>query len=279
MAGRRLCSDAEARRRGFEGTASTQRRRVLRETLAAFKRCDPPDRYHRLAAGNLLHWRPERTGSIAEPKVQVIRGDWGSVTHALTKRHRVCFAALNMANAYVPGGAYVEGASAQEEDMFRRTDSHFAVGFQELDAEQEQYRPEMTLLLSAHEGGVYLDTHRPRSAYGVRRTDRGQILGMSGSRTTRFFHFTSYAPRRRISETVALLISTMRGDGSRPNSIRSVPMGYDMRYSAHSAAAHFGIPRILWRGYCGTDLQRGDWAARARFLPRSVRDSRTGLRA
>jgi hypothetical protein len=67
-----------------------------------------------------------------------------------------------MANAYVPGGAYVEGASAQEENMFRRTDCHFEVGLQELDADPERYRPEMTDLLSAREGYVYLDTRKPR---------------------------------------------------------------------------------------------------------------------
>ena len=35
-------------------------------------------------------------------------GDWGEVTRHMTARYGICFAVLSMANAYVPGGAYVE---------------------------------------------------------------------------------------------------------------------------------------------------------------------------
>jgi hypothetical protein len=67
-----------------------------------------------------------------------------------------------MANAFVPGGAYVEGAVAQEENLFRRTDCHFRIGADEYDAHSDRYRPAMTSLLSAQGGAVYLDTQRPR---------------------------------------------------------------------------------------------------------------------
>jgi hypothetical protein len=67
-----------------------------------------------------------------------------------------------MANAYMPGGAYIEGAIAQEENMFRRTDCHFHIGTDECDAGKDCYVPEMTRLLSAHDGVVYLDKERPR---------------------------------------------------------------------------------------------------------------------
>jgi hypothetical protein len=73
-----------------------------------------------------------------------------------------CFAVLNMANAYCPGGAYVEGAVAQEENMFRRTDCHFRVGDAEYDAEFDECHPHMTELLEAKAGVVYLDTEHPR---------------------------------------------------------------------------------------------------------------------
>ena len=67
-----------------------------------------------------------------------------------------------MANPYVPGGAYVEGAVAQEENMFRRTDCHFQVGDEEYDSTIDQYRPEATRLLLAQDGRGYLDSQRPR---------------------------------------------------------------------------------------------------------------------
>jgi hypothetical protein len=67
-----------------------------------------------------------------------------------------------MANAHVPGGAYVEGAVAQEENMFRRTDCHFRIGEEEYDERLDHYLPEITRLLEARDGAVYLDTKRPR---------------------------------------------------------------------------------------------------------------------
>jgi len=67
-----------------------------------------------------------------------------------------------MANAYVPGGAYVEGAVAQEENMFRRTDCHFQVDQEEHDSHLDRYQPTMTSLISAQDGAVYLDAQRPR---------------------------------------------------------------------------------------------------------------------
>lgn len=162
MAGRRLCSEQEAIHRGFGGADSARRREVLRETLAIFEHADPPYRYHRLAQQNLDHWRAQSVVSVSQLRVEVFPGDWGEVTRTLTAAYGVCFAVLNMANAFVPGGAYVEGAVAQEENMFRRTDCHFRIGEDEYDAPLDRYRPAITRLLSAQDGGVYLDTQRPR---------------------------------------------------------------------------------------------------------------------
>ncbi len=162
MTGRRLCSEEEAVRRGFFGAECARRRRVLRETIAAFEQADPPDYYHRLAKRNLKRWRGSRKETETGFKVDVVPGDWGDVTHTFTKRYGTPFAVLNMANAYVPGGAYVEGAAAQEENMFRRTDCHFRIGEDEYDEETDRYYPEMTRLISARDGRVYLDTQFPR---------------------------------------------------------------------------------------------------------------------
>jgi hypothetical protein len=162
MTGRRLCSEEEAILRGFRGADCARRREVLRETIAAFSRSDPPDRHHRLAKRNLERWAAFSSTPESRPRVDVIRGDWGDVTYSLTRTYGACFAVLNMANADVPGGAYVEGAVAQEENMFRRTDCHFRIGADEYDERCDRYHPEMTRLLSAQDGRVYLDVQRPR---------------------------------------------------------------------------------------------------------------------
>src|SRR5262245_21912909 len=162
MGGRRLCSEAEAVGRGFHGPQASRRRGVLHETIDAFERAQPPDRYHRAAAQNLERWRTESSFRDSKLRVEVLPGDWGQVTYSLTRQVGVCFAVLNMANAYVPGGAYVEGAIAQEENMFRRTDCHFRIDEKDYDATNDCYQPEMRELLTGRSGAVYLDTERPR---------------------------------------------------------------------------------------------------------------------
>jgi hypothetical protein len=139
-----------------------RRRSILRETLGAFASAKPPHKYQILAAENLRRWKDGARQLEPNGQVRIIAGDWGDVTQSLTKTHGVCFAVLNMANAYVPGGAYVEGAPAQEENMFRRTDCHFYVGDNEYDESRDCYRPEMTKLITGENGLVYLDATCPR---------------------------------------------------------------------------------------------------------------------
>lgn len=147
---------------GFGSPESGRRREILRETLEAFESADPSDRYHRLAAENLARWRAAREAPDPRCRISVHPGDWGEVTLALTRQHGVCFAVLNMANAHAPGGAYLQGAIAQEENMFRRTDCHFRIGPEERGEDPGWYSAGMTRLISARDGVVYLDTGRPR---------------------------------------------------------------------------------------------------------------------
>lgn len=138
----------------YDDPVMAQRRRVLRETIAAFEQRGPELRA--LARANLERWRKAATPP-AGPKVQVLSGDWGDVTLQLTRLHGRCFAALNMANAFHPGGAYVEGTAAQEENMFRRSDCHFTVPAGEYDRATSE-------LISGAAGRVMLDASTPRVA-------------------------------------------------------------------------------------------------------------------
>lgn len=162
MAGRRLCSEEEAVVRGFWGSECARRRAVLRETVEAFQRAIPEKKYHALAERNLTCWRERADKPASGLQVRILPGDWGEVTRSLTGEYGACFAVLNMANAYVPGGAYVEGAVAQEENMFRRTDCHFCISDDDYDPVTDRYRPEKTNLLLAKQRRVYLDITHPR---------------------------------------------------------------------------------------------------------------------
>ena len=142
MPGRQLFNEQDILRVGYRSPDFVQRRTVLRETLQAFALANPPNKYQSLAAENLFRWQVEARQEAAPGHVRVMAGDWGEVTQVLTKTYGVCFAVLNMANAYVPGGAYVEGAPAQEENMFRRTDCHFYVSENEYDESRDRYLPE-----------------------------------------------------------------------------------------------------------------------------------------
>lgn len=162
MSGRTILKESDPTLIRYGRSDLVQRRLVLKETLNAFSKAVPSDHYHLLAAENLKRWRNEAMPSSVEGKVQVFSGDWGEVTGALTKAHGICFAVLNMANAYIPGGGYVEGMIAQEENMFRRTDCHFQINSAEYDVSLDRYTAAMTELLSAKDGVVYLDKDQPR---------------------------------------------------------------------------------------------------------------------
>ena len=162
LVGRRPCTEAEAIRRGFGGRESARRRQVLAETLRVFQQAKPPDHFHQLARENHARWASKVEHSPASLDVQIHAGDWGDVTLDLSRSYGQIFAVLNMANAYVPGGGYIEGAASQEENLYRRSDCHFYIRDEDYDRDTDRYRPHMTELISGAMGRVYLDTRHPR---------------------------------------------------------------------------------------------------------------------
>lgn len=162
MAGRPFIQERALVADYYASPESAIRRRVLRETITRFENCPDGDRYQRRALANLARWKSESQASNNTHTILVLPGDWGVVTHTLTKQFGACFAVLNMANAFVPGGAYVEGAVAQEENMYRRTDCHFSIAPPQYDAARDRYTPAATRLISGEEGVVYLDVDQPR---------------------------------------------------------------------------------------------------------------------
>jgi hypothetical protein len=171
----------------YSGKAMVRRREVLRETLEAFADPNDHERYRQLAFRNLEKWRLERI--LPERKEQVIGGDWGEVTLILTRKHGECFAVLNMANAYIPGGGYVEGMSAQEENMYRRTDCHFYINDREYDRKRDTYLPEMTQIISGKPGRVYLDHEHPRICIRGREDHTDERLGYAWLPSDEIFPF------------------------------------------------------------------------------------------
>lgn len=164
MNGRTIRDEAYFAGTRYDGPVFARRRQVLRETVARLS--DGGRRhYATLAQENVARWAREAVAgpqSAEGPRVRVVPLDWGVATAELTRETGRCCAVLNMANAYSPGGAYIEGTAAQEENLFRRSDCHEAVSHADLDVRKERYLPEVTALLSARDGRVYLDTESPR---------------------------------------------------------------------------------------------------------------------
>jgi hypothetical protein len=71
------------------------------------------------ARNNLIRWSKQKS----EPpyRVEVVNEDWGTAAENATKQYGKPYAILNMANPRFPGGAFLEGGSAQEENLWHRS--------------------------------------------------------------------------------------------------------------------------------------------------------------
>lgn len=95
------------------------RHKSMGRTLNSITDPERLERLHAHAADNLETWSIEKQ---APPlKVEVVNQDWGAATLAATKTYGKPYPVLNMANSLFPGGAALEGGSAQEENIWHRT--------------------------------------------------------------------------------------------------------------------------------------------------------------
>lgn len=190
------------------------RRQVQRETIVLMRRENGQERarLRKLAMDNLTRWKLEadqRKGSAdsneskealsdasaaRRPTIAVVPDDWGVATLRATQQSGQCHAVLNLANAYHPGGGYLDGARAQEENMFRRTDCVEALEDAMMDLRKEMYTEQATRLISGQDGIVYLDPGNPRVCFRGPEDAGKRNLGTSRLQTISFFRSTNSVP-------------------------------------------------------------------------------------
>jgi hypothetical protein len=109
---------------------------------------------------NVDQWSSEKPQKGDQPVVEVRASDWGEVTLDLTQKYGEIFVVLNMANAEIGGGGYVEGQPAQEENIFRRSDCHFHLYKDEMLKSEEIHKNDPPAV-QKNEESYYGDLYRP----------------------------------------------------------------------------------------------------------------------
>lgn len=185
---RNLLDESSIPADAFHKTGNFEKRRaVLHDTVDKLSTAEKRAHCHRIAQNNHHDW--SEAPSIRPAKtVRVIAGDWGEVTQRLSKETGAIYAALNMANAFEPGGGYLEGWGAQEENMFRRSDCHFHVTDDLMNAEKDHYTSEMTDLINAENGRVYFD-RKPRICIKGKEDTKASNLGYLDLPENEYFLF------------------------------------------------------------------------------------------
>eukprot|EP00966_Prymnesium_polylepis_P277463 6410896-Prymnesium_polylepis.1 len=131
---------------------------VLLDTVKLFER--DGDLYAALAQQNMARWEAGKPKETFQSLV-VMDGDMLENAGVLTKYFGTPFVCLNMANEDYPGGGYTEGCSAQEENMFRRTNAHFTLDSTNLVKQGRKvvYADTMNALVSGKLGVNYISAY------------------------------------------------------------------------------------------------------------------------
>ena len=116
---------------------------------------------HSHAFANMSMWEKNHK-DLDECKIEVISGDWGEITQKMSKTYGKTYAVLNFANAKCPGGGYIEGCVAQEENIFRRSSCHFYINRNILNSKTNTYTDYMIDLHNAVNGKIYIDVECAR---------------------------------------------------------------------------------------------------------------------
>ena len=193
-----------------------RRNRVLDEVIEHLADPQKRDEVLQTALGNVDRWKKYSKQQTSAPCViRVLKDDWGAAAAAVTAEFGQVFAVLNMANATVAGGGYLDGMPAQEENMFRRTDCHFQVTGGSTEKTMIFYPPHKTALLNAENGKVFLDVERPRvcvrgpEAEDYRWLDKTEVFPFyelrAAAQDCRRMKFSAENARERIKAQFATL--------------------------------------------------------------------------
>jgi len=169
----------------YRGLKFRKRRAVLRDTVEKFSEEGATERYMAQTLQNHQRWTDHAKGTPGT--VRVMAGDWGDVTHHLSATHGHVYAVLNMANAYHPGGGYLEGMPAQEENMWYRTNCSFFLKEEEMTADQHQYTLAATDLINGVQGSVYLDVTKPRLC--IKGSEGSNVTGYADLGSEDYYSF------------------------------------------------------------------------------------------
>src|SRR5277367_3533391 len=149
----------------FYTEIATQNQNVLFPSLIEFH----PRVRESLMSSCLYHYadplpplppRPKNSDVAHKTSVRVVPADSLDCAEQLTVEGRQDVTILNMANAVIPGGAYLQGAGAQEETLCRRSTLYLSIGphrnFHPIPDHGAIYSPDVLVVRKSDEEGCEL---------------------------------------------------------------------------------------------------------------------------
>ncbi|KTD40194.1 poly(ADP-ribose) glycohydrolase domain-containing protein [Legionella parisiensis] len=172
----------------IRGSLTGERWRYQRmgQTLETITNTQKYKELQQQAITNLDLWA--KTKSEAPSIVEVVYKDWGVATLEATKKHGTIYSVLNMANSVYPGGAVLEGGSAQEENMWLRSTCALSL----IDSIVKLDKKNSNMFIYTKEGTELVEARRKMTAK-ERDTIRERCPSLCSPEVYKIFH--SEAPR------------------------------------------------------------------------------------